>query len=110
MISLQSMGTTGNVILGEVPMVEASLSGEFSEFLNIADELRKLGVRANANTPEEAQRAREYGAEGIGLCRTERMFLKPERLPVMQDMIIAETPEERKEHLKKLEPLQKTDF
>jgi len=103
-------GTTGNVILGEVPMVEASLSGEFSEFLNIADELRKLGVRANANTPEEAQRAREYGAEGIGLCRTERMFLKPERLPVMQDMIIAETPEERKEHLKKLEPLQKTDF
>lgn len=103
-------GTTGNVILGEVPMVEASLSGEFSEFLNIADELRKLGVRANANTPEEAQRAREYGAEGIGLCRTERMFLKPERLPVMQDMIIAETPEERKEHLKKLEPLQKKDF
>jgi len=103
-------GTTGNVILGEVPMVEPELSGEFEEFLKIADELRKLGVKANANTPEEARRARYYGAEGVGLCRTERMFLQPDRLPIMQDMIIAETPEERREHLSKLEPLQKKDF
>jgi len=103
-------GTTGNVILGEVPMVEPEMGGEFAEFLKIADGLRKLGVRANANTPDEAKRAREYGAEGIGLCRTERMFLQPDRLPIMQDMIIAETAEERRIHLNKLEPLQKKDF
>lgn len=103
-------GTTGNVMIGEVPMIEPELSGELSEFLSIADEMRKLGVKANANTPGEAKRARDYGAEGIGLCRTERMFLQPDRLPIMQDMIIAETKEERINYLNKLEPLQVNDF
>lgn len=103
-------GSTGNVILGYVPMVEPGLTGELRDLLLIADELKELGVRANANTPEEASRAREYGATGIGLCRTERMFLQPERLPVMQDMIIAETREERSSILAKLEALQKQDF
>jgi len=103
-------GTTGEVILGPVTLIAPTFSNEFNELLKWADEIRKIGVKANADTPKDAQTARDFGAEGIGLCRTERMFLKPERLPVMQDMIIAETPEERKEHLKKLEPLQKTDF
>ncbi len=103
-------GTTGNVMIGEVSMIEPELSGELSEFLSIADEMRKLGVKANANTPSEAKRARYYGAEGVGLCRTERMFLQPDRLPIMQDMIIAETKEERINYLNKLEPLQVNDF
>ncbi len=103
-------GSTGNVILGEVPMIEPGLSKEMKDLLSYADEIRKLGVRANANTPEEATRARNYGAEGIGLCRTERMFLKPDRLPVMQDMIIAETREERIAYLEKLRDVQKQDF
>lgn len=103
-------GTTGNVMIGEVPMIEPEISGELSEFLGVADEIRKLGVKANANTPGEAKRARSYGAEGIGLCRTERMFLQPDRLPIMQDMIIAETKEERIQYLNKLESLQVNDF
>ncbi len=103
-------GSTGNVMLGEVPMIEPGLTPELQELLRYADELRELGVRANANTPEEATRARNYGAEGVGLCRTERMFLKPDRLPVMQDMIIAETREERIKYLDKLREPQKQDF
>ncbi len=103
-------GSNGYVIIGEVPMIEPSLTPELKEFLGFADELRELGVRANANTPEEATRAREYGATGIGLCRTERMFLQPDRLPIMQEMIISETKEDRVAQLSKLEPLQKEDF
>jgi pyruvate,orthophosphate dikinase len=103
-------GSNGTVILGEVPMIEPGLTPELQELLKYADELRELGVRANANTPEEATRARNYGAEGVGLCRTERMFLKPDRLPLMQDMIIAETREERIKYLDKLREPQKQDF
>ena len=103
-------GSTGSVIIGEVPMIEPGLSNELQTLLSYADGIRKLGVRANANTPEEAARARKHGAEGIGLCRTERMFLKPDRLPVMQDMIIAETREERIACLDKLKNVQKQDF
>ncbi len=103
-------GSNGTVILGEVPMIEPGLTPELQELLRYADELRELGVRANANTPEEATRARNYGAEGVGLCRTERMFLKPDRLPLMQDMIIAETREERIKYLDKLREPQKQDF
>ena len=103
-------GSTGDVIIGEVPMVEPGINPDLKKLLAYADELRELGVRANANTPEEAARARGYGAEGIGLCRTERMFLSPERLPIMQDMIIAETREERVALLDKLKDMQKRDF
>ncbi|MEM3341889.1 MAG: pyruvate, phosphate dikinase, partial [Thermoplasmata archaeon] len=103
-------GTTGNVYQGEVPLVEPSISGDFSEILKMADEVRRLGVRANADTPEGAKKAREFGAEGIGLCRTERMFNAVDRLPIVVDMIMSETLEERKKHLDKLLPLQKKDF
>ena len=81
-------GSTGTAMLGEVPMIEPTLTPELKEILDFADELKQLGVRANANTPEEAIKSREYGATGIGLCRTERMFLQQERLPIMQEMII----------------------
>jgi len=103
-------GSTGHVIVGEVPMIEPGLTSELKELLSYTDELRELGVRANANTSEEAARARGYGAEGIGLCRTERMFLSPERLPIMQDMIISESKEERVALLSKLKDVQKKDF
>lgn len=103
-------GTSGSVILGEVPMVEPGLTPELKELLAFADELKELGVKANANTPEEAAKAREYGATGVGLCRTERMFLQKDRLPIMQDMIIAETQEDRVRILEKLEVMQKQDF
>jgi pyruvate,orthophosphate dikinase len=103
-------GSAGIVIVGEVPMVEPTLTPELKEVLSFADALKELGVRANANTPEEAIRAREYGATGIGLCRTERMFLQPERLPIMQEMIISESREERVKFLETLEKMQKKDF
>ncbi len=103
-------GTTGNVLLGDVPTIEPRLSGEAQELLNWADEVRKLGVRANADTPEGAARAIEFGAEGIGLCRTERMFNAQDRLPIVQEMILSTTDEERAQALKKLGPLQKEDF
>ncbi len=103
-------GTSGQVIEGKVPLVEPEIKGEFLELLLIADKIRKLGVRANADTPVDAQKALEFGAEGIGLCRTEHMFMAQERLPVVQDMIIARTKEERKEALDKILPMQKGDF
>jgi len=103
-------GTSGLVYLGEVPVVTPGLTPELREFLSICDEVRVLGVRANANTPEEAQRAREYGAEGIGLARTERMFLGKDRLPIMQAMIMSKTREERVSYLNKLLEMQVNDF
>jgi pyruvate,orthophosphate dikinase len=103
-------GTTGNVLLGEVPTIEPRLSSEARQLLNWADETRKLGVRANADTPEGAALARDFGAGGIGLCRTERMFNAQERLPIVQEMILATTDEERAGALEKLRPLQKEDF
>jgi pyruvate,orthophosphate dikinase len=103
-------GSSGQVILGEAPLEEPELSSEMIELLGWADEARKLGVRANADTPEAAEKARKFGAEGIGLCRTERMFNAQDRLPIVQEMILAETDEERIQALNRLKPLQKEDF
>lgn len=103
-------GSTGRVILGEVPLIEPRVSGDLDRILTWADEIRKIGVRTNADTPEDAQRAREFGAEGIGLCRTEHMFFGEDRLPIVQQMILAETDEERQDALDKLLPMQRGDF
>ena len=103
-------GNTGEVILGAMPLVEPRLGGHVEEFLTWADEVRTLGVRANADYPEDARKAREFGAEGIGLCRTEYMFTKEERQPTYLEMIMAETEQERRTALARLEPLQKEDF
>ncbi len=107
-------GGTGNVIVGAVPLVDPELSPEFRELLSWADDLRTLGVRANADSPADACKARDFGAEGIGLCRTEHMFgqggYHPERMPVVQEMVLAETREERAAALAKLLPMQREDF
>jgi len=103
-------GSAGRVIKGEVPTLEPELSSEFKKLMEWADEIRTLGVRANADTPEDAKKARQLGAEGIGLCRTEHMFFGEERLPYVQKMILAEDEEGRKEALEKLEPMQREDF
>lgn len=103
-------GATGQVILGQVPMIDPVLSGEFEKLLGWADELRTMAVRANADTPEDAEKARGFGAAGIGLCRTEHMFMAQDRLPVVQEMILAETLEDREAALAKLLPVQQGDF
>jgi len=103
-------GTTGEVILGKVKLVEPELSGEFAEILNWADEFRKLGVRTNADTPHDSKVAREFGAEGIGLCRTEHMFFEGNRIDAVREMILANTEEERRKALAKIKPYQKEDF
>lgn len=103
-------GSSGGVILGKVPMIQPKLSGEVEELLKWADEFRKLEVWANADLPVDARRAREFGAQGIGLCRTEHMFFAPDRLPIVQQMIMAESADERKKYLDKLFPIQKEDF
>ena len=103
-------GATGRVIVGEVPLIEPELSGQFREILDWCDEFRSLGIRANADNPPDALKAREFGAEGIGLCRTEHMFMVQERLPVVQDMILSENKEEREAYLGKLLPMQQVDF
>lgn len=103
-------GGTGKVMLGEVAMIEPTLSAEFEVLLNWANETKKLAVRANADTPEDAAKAREFGAEGIGLCRTEHMFMAQDRLPTVQEMILAEDIETREVALAKLLPFQRQDF
>ena len=103
-------GSTGKVILGEVKLIDSSLSGEFQELLNWADEIKKIDVRANADTPEDAMKSREFGATGIGLCRTEHMFMAQERVPTVQEMILAESIEDRRAALDKLLPMQQSDF
>ncbi|MEN3014478.1 MAG: pyruvate, phosphate dikinase [bacterium] len=103
-------GTTGFVYKGEVKLIPPKLSGEFFELLELADSVASIGVKANADTPEDARRAYEYGAKGIGLCRTEHMFMAEDRLPIMQEMIIAENKEERQKALEKLLPMQREDF
>ncbi|MEA3296991.1 MAG: pyruvate, phosphate dikinase, partial [candidate division Zixibacteria bacterium] len=103
-------GTTGEVVLGEVPTIEPELSGEFSEFMSWADEIRRLRVRTNADTPQDAKQALKFGAEGIGLCRTEHMFFAEDRIPIVQEMILADSTEERQAALDKLLPFQKNDF
>ncbi|MEM3123955.1 MAG: pyruvate, phosphate dikinase, partial [Nitrososphaerota archaeon] len=103
-------GGSGLVMLGEVPTVEPELTPEFRKLLSMADNMRRLGVRANADTPEAASKAREFGAQGIGLCRTERMFNAPNRLPIVQEMIMADDEEGRRKALDKLLPFQLEDF
>jgi pyruvate,orthophosphate dikinase len=103
-------GSTGQVILGKVPTVDPELSGEFSEYMKWADEIRDLGVRTNGDTPRDAAQALKFGAEGIGLCRTEHMFFGEGRIKIVQEMILAETEEDRQAALDKLLPMQKKDF
>jgi pyruvate,orthophosphate dikinase len=103
-------GTTGEVMLGEVPTIEPELTGEFGEFMKWADQVRRLKVRTNADTPKDAAQAVKFGAEGIGLCRTEHMFFAEDRLPIVQEMIMAKTAAERQIALDKLLPFQKKDF
>jgi pyruvate, orthophosphate dikinase len=103
-------GTTGNVYVGKVPTIEPRPSGNFQTLLGWADEVRRLEVWANADYPRDASKARENGAQGIGLCRTEHMFMEEERLPVVRAMIMAETTEERERQLDRLLPIQRGDF
>ncbi|WP_449620403.1 pyruvate, phosphate dikinase [Robertmurraya sp. Marseille-Q9965] len=103
-------GATGEIMLGEIPMIEPQLSEEFQLLLAWADETRKLGVRANADNPEDAQKAFEFGAGGIGLCRTEHMFMDAKRVPIVQKMILASNLEERESALAQLLPMQQGDF
>jgi len=108
MLSLN--GSTGDVILGKVNLVDPQFDDDFRVLLEMADKVSDLQVWANADTPDDARRARNFGAKGVGLCRTEHMFMAAERLPVMQDMVIASTKEERIEHLNKLQEMQEEDF
>ena len=103
-------GSNGNVYVGEIPTVEPKLTDDFKTILRWAQKLKKLGIRANADTPQAAKLARVYGAEGIGLCRTERMFNARDRLPIFVEMIMAKTAPERKQALEKLRLVQKEDF
>ncbi len=103
-------GATGEVILGQPPLIEPRPTPEFEELLGWADRNRRLGVRTNADTPKDARRALRLGAGGIGLCRTEHMFMEKERLPLVRQMILAGDADERKEALEKLLPVQKEDF
>ncbi|MCI0531990.1 MAG: pyruvate, phosphate dikinase [candidate division Zixibacteria bacterium] len=103
-------GESGRVILGEAPMIEPELTGEFAEFMKWADQTRTLKVRTNADLPKDAAVAIKFGAEGIGLCRTEHMFFAKERIPLVQEMILANSSEEREYYLDKLLPMQRSDF
>jgi pyruvate,orthophosphate dikinase len=103
-------GTTGEVMLGEAPLVTAALTSDFGTFMKWVDEFKKIGVRTNADTPHDSEVARNFGAEGIGLCRTEHMFFAPERISVVREMILADDVEGREKALAKLLPMQKSDF
>ena len=103
-------GTTGNIYDGIIPTVDASIAGEFGRVMAWADKYRKLKVRTNADTPADAKKARELGAEGIGLCRTEHMFFEADRIAAFREMICSDTVEEREAALAKIEPMQQGDF
>jgi pyruvate,orthophosphate dikinase len=103
-------GTTGRVFLGRVPLVDPEPGPEFSRLIGWADQLRRLRIRANADTPEDARRARQFGAEGIGLCRTEHMFFGQDRIIAIRQMIVARDAEGRRRALEKLLPMQRQDF
>ncbi|MBM7656250.1 pyruvate, phosphate dikinase [Neobacillus cucumis] len=103
-------GSTGEIMLGEIPMIDPELSDEFQLLLTWADQERKIGVRANADNPEDAKKSFEFGAGGIGLCRTEHMFMDFKRIPIVQKMILAENYGERMEALSQLLPMQQGDF
>ena len=103
-------GSTGNIYDGIIETVDASISGDFGRVMAWADKYRKLGVRTNADTPTDAKKAKELGAEGIGLCRTEHMFFEPDRIAAFREMICSDTVEEREEALDKIMPYQQGDF
>jgi pyruvate,orthophosphate dikinase len=103
-------GSTGSVYKGSLPTVDPVLDDDYHEFMKWADEQRRLRVRANADTPEDAATAVKFGAEGIGLARTEHMFFKEDRIPVVREMIMAKSQDERVEALKKIQPMQREDF
>ena len=103
-------GSNGNVYDGVIPTVDASISGEFGRIMGWADKYRKLSVRTNADTPHDAKKARELGAEGIGLCRTEHMFFESDRIEAIREMICSDTVQERETALAKLLPMQQSDF
>jgi len=103
-------GTTGNIYDGQIPTVEATISGDFGRIMAWADKYRTLKVRTNADTPTDAAKAKELGAEGIGLCRTEHMFFEADRIAAIREMICSDTVEEREAALAKLEPMQQGDF
>ncbi|MEQ1876419.1 MAG: putative PEP-binding protein, partial [Bdellovibrionia bacterium] len=103
-------GSTGEVFLGEVKTKSPELGGDFDRVMKLSDKFRRLGVRANADTPLDAKVARQFGAEGVGLCRTEHMFFGPDRIDVVREMILAEDSREREAALERLLPMQRSDF
>jgi len=103
-------GSTGNVYIGKIPTIEAEITGNFETFMSWADKYRTLKIRTNADTPKDAAKAVEFGAEGIGLTRTEHMFFEPDRIPAIREMIVSKTVEQRKAALEKLLPMQRGDF
>ncbi|MCK4396551.1 pyruvate, phosphate dikinase [candidate division WOR-3 bacterium] len=103
-------GASASLILGDVPKIKPELTGDFGEIMKWADEIRRLGVRANADNPKDAKVARDFGAEGIGLCRTEHMFFSADRIEAMREMILADSKEERQKALDKILPIQEEDF
>jgi pyruvate,orthophosphate dikinase len=103
-------GSTGEIMLGVVPTVQPELSGDFAQLMQWADEFRKLGIRTNAETPTDAAQARKFGAEGIGLCRTEHMFFEGDRIVAVREMILADDEKSRRTALAKIQPMQRQDF
>ncbi len=103
-------GASASLILGDVPKIKPELTGDFGEIMKWADEIRRLGVRANADNPKDAKVALDFGAEGIGLCRTEHMFFSADRIEAMREMILADSKEERQKALDKILPIQEEDF
>ncbi|MCL2518343.1 MAG: pyruvate, phosphate dikinase, partial [Oscillospiraceae bacterium] len=103
-------GSTGNVYAESIPTVDATISGDFDVFMGWADKFRTLKVRTNADTPHDAEQAFKFGAEGVGLCRTEHMFFEADRIPAMREMIVSKTEEQRRAALAKLLPMQRSDF
>ena len=103
-------GTTGNIYGEAIPTIDASISGEFGRIMAWADKYRQMGVRTNADNPRDTAQAVKFGAQGIGLCRTEHMFFEEDRIPAIREMICSDTVEQRKAALAKLEPMQQGDF
>jgi pyruvate, orthophosphate dikinase len=103
-------GSTGEIMLGVVPTVQPELSGDFAQLMKWADEVRTIGIRTNAETPADAAQARKFGAEGIGLCRTEHMFFDGDRITAVREMIVADDEKSRRAALAKIEPMQRQDF
>jgi len=103
-------GSTGKIYDGIIPTVDATIAGEFGRIMGWADKYRRLKVRTNADTPSDAKKARELGAEGIGLCRTEHMFFEGDRIDAFREMICSDTVEEREAALEKILPVQQGDF